>query len=180
VQKPNGRPEALDHGIGCERCHGPAGNHQTAIEASFAEMAIARPRVATAAQVVALCGECHTAPAKTTPDVPGFVRYQASGLVLSHCYTQSRGSLSCVSCHNPHQDAETSAAYYQSKCVTCHPAPETAAASREFGPQLTWSPCPVNPAGDCLTCHMPRVKDAIPRTVFTDHQIRVHRESVVR
>ena len=30
-------------------------------------------------------------------------------------------------------------------------------------------PCPVNPRGDCLPCHMPRVKDAVPRAVFTDH-----------
>jgi tetratricopeptide (TPR) repeat protein len=180
VQKPEGRPEARDRGIGCERCHGPAGNHQAAIEASFPEVAIARPRLASTAQVVSLCGECHTAPAKTTPDVAGFVRYQVSSLILSRCFIESRESLSCVTCHNPHRDVETSAAFYQSKCLTCHPARATAAAKREAGPQLTWSPCPVNPAGDCLDCHMPRVKDAVPRTVFTDHQIRVHREGVAR
>ncbi len=27
VQQPTGRPEAGDHGIGCERCHGPGGHH---------------------------------------------------------------------------------------------------------------------------------------------------------
>jgi tetratricopeptide (TPR) repeat protein len=182
VQKPAGRPEALDHGIGCERCHGPAGNHRAAIDAGFPEMAIARPKLGSAVQVVSLCGECHTAPAKTTPDVAGFVRYQASSLILSRCYNESQGSLSCVTCHNPHRDVETFAMFYQSKCLSCHPTPTpaTVAPKRQTGTRLTWSPCPVNPAGDCLRCHMPKVEDAVPRTVFTDHQIRVHREGLAR
>jgi hypothetical protein len=35
--------------------------------------------------------------------------------------------------------------------------------------------CPVNPATDCLKCHMPKVDGAAPHSSFTDHQIRVHR-----
>ena len=107
VLEPEGRPEARDHGIGCERCHGPAGNHPAAVAASFPELAIARPKLASAARIVALCGECHTAPAKKTPDDPGFVRYQASGLVLSRCYTESGEASSCTTCHDPHKDVET-------------------------------------------------------------------------
>ena len=43
-------PCAPDHGIGCERCHGPAGNHLLAVEGKLVEMdaAIARPALASA------------------------------------------------------------------------------------------------------------------------------------
>ncbi len=181
VLEPIGRPEGYDHGIGCERCHGPGGNHPAAIAASFPEPAIARPRLASAAQIVALCGECHTAPAKTTPSDPSFVRYQASSLVLSRCYVESRDHLSCVSCHDPHRDLETRATVYEAKCRKCHNP------SRSIGPVRTKQPddvvkaemhrtvCRVNSQNGCLDCHMPRIKNAVPRTEFTDHQIRVRR-----
>ncbi len=175
AREPEGRPEARDRGIGCERCHGPGKHHllASAAAANFPEPAIARPKLATPAQVVEICADCHRAPTKTTPADAGFVRYQASSLVLSRCYTESAEALSCVTCHNPHEDARTSSAYYEAKCLTCHDVPgpsatrEPAAVSGRTG-----SPCPVNPRKDCLACHMPKVKDAVPRTVFTDHWIR--------
>ena len=164
------RPEGDDHGIGCERCHGPGALHIRAVEAKLPELAIARPRLARPTQVMALCGDCHSAPPSTTPADPGFVRYQVSGLSLSRCYTESTDSFSCVTCHDPHQDAETSAAHYEAICLGCH-APGTEKPAS--GP--TRKGCPVNARADCLNCHMPRVSNAVPRTVFTDHSIRVHR-----
>jgi hypothetical protein len=181
VLEPIGRPEARDRGIGCERCHGPAGNHPAAIAASFPQPAIARPRLAPAARIVALCGECHTAPAKTTPEDPSFVRYQASSLVLSRCYTESRDRLSCVNCHDPHQDLESSAGPYEETCLKCHSPSQSSSRGQttqgvDLGKtELTRTVCPVNPQNDCLKCHMPKIKNAVPRTEFTDHHIRVRR-----
>ena len=175
AREPDGRPEGRDRGIGCERCHGPGGHHRRAVEAHFPEPAIARPKRASAAQVVALCGDCHRAPAKTTPADAGFVRYQASSLVLSRCYTESGGALSCVSCHNPHKDAESSPASYVARCLECHAAPGPATPSLPTTSGRTRPSCPVDPRGDCLSCHMPRIRDAVPRTVFTDHWIRARR-----
>lgn len=160
---PEGRPEAADRGIGCERCHGPGGNHLLAVEAEFPELAIARPRLAGAEQVMTLCGECHKAPAGSPTDKPDFIRFQAPNLRMSRCYTESDGGMSCVTCHDPHRDAVKSAAHYEAVCLDCH------------GPKpRPHPPCPVNSTTKCLDCHMPRVDDAVPRAVFTDHFIRVH------
>jgi hypothetical protein len=175
AREPEGRPEASDHGIGCERCHGPAGHHAAAVAAHFPEPAIARPRLASPAQVVALCAECHTAPPSTTPSDPGFVRYQVSGFVLSRCYIKSGEGFICVTCHDPHEDAETASSVYVAKCLDCHGSLTTPVARPQASSGRPGPPCPVNSRGDCAGCHMPTVKDAVPRTVFTDHWIRVRR-----
>ncbi len=68
-------PEAADRGIGCERCHGPGGNHLVAMKLKFPDPAIARPSRASADQILKLCGTCHQAddPSMTEAD-PRFVR----------------------------------------------------------------------------------------------------------
>jgi tetratricopeptide (TPR) repeat protein len=164
AREPVGRSgaEAADHGIGCERCHGPGGNHLAAVQGEFSDLAIARPRLARPAEVVALCAGCHTSPSSMDPDDPKAVRFQAPTFVRSRCYVESNEGFSCVTCHDPHQDAERSSAFYEAKCLACH-RPEGA------------SVCRVDAEKGCLDCHMPRVKNAVPRTVFTDHHIRVRR-----
>jgi tetratricopeptide (TPR) repeat protein len=161
-------PTANDHAIGCERCHGPGGRHKPAVNAGLPDLAIAAGRgKLAAADVTRLCGQCHAARGMAPkPDNPYSTRFQADTLAWSRCYTQSGGGLSCLTCHDPHRDAETSAAFYDAKCLACHSgAPKPAA-------------CPVSPKKDCVSCHMPVEKTAvIPHTRFTDHFIRVHRES---
>ena len=119
IQDPEGRPEAGDHGIGCERCHGPGGHHLRAVDAKFPDLAIARPKIATAAQVVSICAQCHKAPESASPLSPTYIRFQVPTLVRSRCYTES-GSLSCVTCHNPHRDASRNASDYEAICLQCH------------------------------------------------------------
>lgn len=167
------RPEARDGGIGCERCHGPGAHHIAAVEQQLPILAIARPRLATAAQILALCGQCHQAPGTVAASEPGFIRFQAPTFMMSRCYSKS-GRFSCVTCHDPHRDASRSAADYELVCLRCHPTdasnPVPSAGSQEPG---VWATCPVNPKSDCLECHMPAIRDAVPRAVFTDHRIRV-------
>jgi Tfp pilus assembly protein PilF len=162
-------PEAGDRGIGCERCHGPGGHHARAVALDFSDLAIARPKRATAAEVVGLCGQCHSRPASVPAEAPSAVRFQATALVESRCFTASDGAFGCTSCHDPHRDAETSASWYEARCLECHGGGEGGdAASRG-------SPCPVNARADCLGCHMPPVSGAMPHSTFTDHHIRVRR-----
>lgn len=175
ILAPESRPESRDHGIGCERCHGPAGNHLASVAAKFPDPAIARPRLATPAQVVNLCGDCHGASASVSPESPSYVRFQASTLVLSRCYNETGQGLSCIACHNPHKNAETTASYYEEKCLACHRA-GTTMTDRPLA-STAGRGCPVNPTTGCVECHMPKTREAIPRTAFTDHQIRIHRKT---
>jgi tetratricopeptide (TPR) repeat protein len=167
-------PAAADRGIGCERCHGPGGHHLRAIAGRFPEPAIARPRLATAEQVMALCATCHSP--KELVLSPGdrlAARFASPSLAWSRCYAESGGRLTCVTCHDPHRDAETSAAFYEAKCLVCHAEEVPGPPARPE--DLRRTPCPVDPAKDCLKCHMPAVDEIVPHTKFTDHRIRVHR-----
>jgi tetratricopeptide (TPR) repeat protein len=165
-------PTAADRSIGCERCHGPGGAHVKAIESHFPDIAIARPQLFSAPKVIQLCGQCHSprgaglGPIAEKSDV----RFQSATLVRSRCYTESAGKLSCLTCHNPHRDAETSPAYYETKCLSCH----TASQGDHVPQRLS---CPVNPKSGCLECHMPVVKNALPHSSFSDHHIRIRRET---
>jgi predicted CXXCH cytochrome family protein len=83
----------------------------------------------------------------------------------SACYAQSRGSLSCLSCHNPHEPSSTPAASrrYTEACQRCH---QSAIRKLVEGRR--------HPASqDCASCHMPkrRPSDAI-HTSITDHFIQ--------
>ena len=82
-----------------------------------------------------------------------------------------------MTCHDPHQDAEPAAGSYEAACLECHASPRRPANGPEaaLGRSASGPECPVNPRADCVSCHMPKVKDAVPRTVFTDHWIRVRR-----
>jgi tetratricopeptide (TPR) repeat protein len=162
-------PQSHDRGVGCERCHGPGGNHLKAVAAKLPDLAIARPGPASGAQVVAVCAACHSPIGKqVTPANPIAVRYPGTTLTWSRCFRESGGTFDCVTCHDPHRDAETSRVHYESKCLSCH------AKTAEHDRSDRSSPCPVSPSRGCLPCHMPATKTAIPHSTFTDHYIRVH------
>ena len=163
-------PEASDRGIGCERCHGPGGNHVEAMNSGFGDVAIGRLKGATAARKMSACSACHASDGTFPPTDPQFVRFQSTTLPWSKCFTDSGGKLDCVTCHDPHKPLETAPAFYEAKCLSCHgpKAGKEADSSRRVA-------CPVNPSRECLSCHMPRVEEVAPHTGFTDHHIRARR-----
>jgi predicted negative regulator of RcsB-dependent stress response len=176
-----------DRAIGCERCHGPGGNHVKAAASKNlasdqdADFGIARPSLASGPAIVALCAECHSPPkagAVLTPGSPSSIRFQGRTLTWSRCYTESGDRLDCVTCHNPHRNAETSTRWYESRCLQCHSAASTTtgraatpASALDAGGR---TPCPIQPDSGCVACHMPKLPSTMSHTLFTDHFIRVH------
>lgn len=181
-------PASHDRAIGCEKCHGPGGNHLLAMERGFAEPAIARPRLASAEQTIGLCGQCHRPlnNGEPPPEDPASVRFQAASLVRSACYTKSPGSFDCVTCHDPHHDANTDRAFYERICLACHASPGEVLPPVQTGSRRPVDPatllepsrrvpCPVNPRSGCVDCHMPSSRSVMLHSSFTDHHIRVYR-----
>jgi tetratricopeptide (TPR) repeat protein len=157
-----------ERGFHCERCHGPAGNHLIAVEAKFSDPAIGRPRLASPAPLNALCGQCHSAEGRgVTADDPNLARFQVTALAMSRCTMPAGEPLSCLACHSPHHNAETSPAFYEAKCLECH-----AAGASSTHQQSAPVACPVSPARGCVSCHMPKVQTDVPHTTFTAHLIR--------
>ena len=80
----------------------------------------------------------------------------------SACFRQSRGALTCTTCHDPHRKLRGDQAvnHYRERCLSCHNRPSPAVHGE-------------TPPGDCTACHMPkrRAQDVV-HAVMTDHLIQ--------
>jgi hypothetical protein len=101
------------------------------------------------------------APVRGSLEMPSW--WKNSSLEMSKCYRSSGGELRCVTCHEVHNrpDEAEKAAYYRSKCLTCHTdrSCKISLAERQ-------------PANDCAGCHMPkRPVGGIAHSESTNHRI---------
>lgn len=161
--------EGLVANVTCERCHGPGSLHVAAAESGSKTPGHLRliPKSYTAEQQLRACGKCHRFPDPGTSiraDDATSVRFQPLGLMQSRCYLESRGRLTCTTCHNPHQGTSHDEKGYIAACLKCH----------EQG-KAEFSHCKVSPSADCIRCHMPAVR-AVRNIAFTDHWIRIRDE----
>jgi tetratricopeptide (TPR) repeat protein len=172
-------PEAADAGIGCERCHGPGGNHAAAVELDLADHAMVNVGHETGETAMRQCRDCHVVGDATEimnrREESIWVRSPGLTLTFSRCYTESSGALSCLTCHDPHRVSERSASHYERKCLGCHTAEGTGTGAG-LKSDTKSKACKVNPTRDCLNCHMPKVPMPVLHTSLTDHYIRVHSE----
>jgi tetratricopeptide (TPR) repeat protein len=183
-------PETDDRAIGCERCHGPGGNHLAAMAASFSDPAIVNPASASPQAVTQKrCNKCHILDQRYRQgdrEKPGWIRSQGVGWTWSRCNTESGGAFGCITCHDPHRGVRsTTTAQYEAQCLACHSGAAVPPAG-EPGPvaQATTNPrptvCAVDPLKGCIKCHMPRVRMDSSHRDLTDHYIRVQRSSASR
>jgi hypothetical protein len=133
----------LTPGVQCESCHGPGAAHVAAMKSGKIEQgraAIFNPRRLDATASVDFCGACHRTwadvilgEAKLRPETENVmnVRFQPYRLEDSKCWRNSAGDprLTCTACHNPHEQLNTTAASYDSKCLTCHSGAATSHAA---------------------------------------------------
>jgi len=179
--------ETLKPGVTCEHCHQGALIH--AEDAGQGAFDAVPPRLSSLSseRVSNFCGQCHRTWEMVVRNHwrgPINVRFQAYRLANSRCFSGADSRISCIACHNPHQDVVREKTGYDAKCLACHAPPltapptpttvNTAAASTATSARAHPKSCPVAKS-DCVSCHMPKI--VFPggggHLTFTDHQIRI-------
>ncbi len=176
------QPPFLEGGIGCERCHGPGRQHLASPQAA----GMVNPARLEPGRRDSVCAQCHlTGAARVLKAGRSLATFRPGDPLWNHvvslvwagggpsdlkvtshfeklwqsrCKKASGDRLWCGSCHEAHRQPAPAerAAYYRSKCLGCHQAPD----------------CKGGGGPDCAGCHMPKdpVVDA-QHTVYTDHSI---------
>jgi predicted CXXCH cytochrome family protein len=83
----------------------------------------------------------------------------------SRCFRESKGTLTCDTCHDPHRipSGDGTVRHYSQVCRQCHTTAFNALVSKGTHPT----------ADDCVTCHMPkRQTEDVVHVVMTDHMIQ--------
>ena len=189
-------PPFAEMAIGCENCHGPGQLHvaeRSRASRTLPDTSIVNPARLPARIAEDICMRCHQAgdarvllPGKHYGDFrPGtpLIRTVAivslphadrnedllehhSAMKLSKCYRATNGKLSCLTCHDPHEqpDAASAPGYFRAKCLGCH---DTQSCRLEMTARRR-----TIPADNCIACHMPkRSVEKISHSALTNHRI---------
>ena len=167
-------PATLQPGVTCEHCHQGANAHLLdALQGQF-DSAPPKLKNLSSEDISSFCGQCHrTWEAVVRNHWRGVidVRFQPYRLANSKCFNGTDPRISCLACHDPHQDLVRQDSTYDSKCLACH---GSAAAVGPASSVSTAAPksCPVSKS-ECVSCHMPKIALPGGHVSFTDHEIRV-------
>lgn len=191
-------PPFRELAIGCENCHGPGQLHidekirgvRASPDTSIVNPARLPPRLAED-----ICMQCHQsgdarvllpgkrygdfrpgAPLVRTLAIIGLANKARQGDLLEHhesmklskCYRATDGKLSCLTCHNPHEQPGRLGApqYFRAKCLGCH---DQRSCRLDFAVRQRETP-----ADNCIGCHMPKRNiERIAHAALTNHRIPV-------
>jgi len=178
------RLDRLIPGVSCEACHGPAGDHVALRQAKKLEdKSIFNPgRMSPDELSQDFCGSCHRSAEQVTANkmLRGIlsVRFQPYRIFTSKGHDPADTRLSCIACHNPHENPKRDQAFYDQICFGCHRSAESlkleSLAKTEIDDGRSAKACKVG-ARDCASCHMPKVEIPGSHFQFTDHRIRIAR-----
>lgn len=164
-------------GVTCVRCHGPAREH-VQYHRQFPDEtephAIVNPRDLDLTRANEVCSQCHSGageqrrPAFTyRPGEPleqwltlnldahdasnddPHAANQLGRLMRSRCY-QVSGTLTCMDCHDLHQQERGNMAVFANRCQSCHQVSDCGLSPKYPGELGT----------RCIECHMPSRRDA--------------------
>ena len=161
--------EKLKPGVQCNHCHERTESHLVAMVTSGNDAQSEIPSVLgggglAAEQVSDFCGQCHRTWAQIVmqPNLGiGNVRFQPYRLAGSKCYNADDPRISCLACHDPHQELVAETTSYDSKCQACHGGGKPGAKA-----------CRVEKS-NCASCHMPKLELPGAHYKFSDHRIRI-------
>lgn len=156
-------------GVQCGHCHGELARHLSEeVGVSFPSQQ--QPGQSfhlegrSAEQVADFCGNCHRTWAQIAsqgnPSIAN-VRFQPYRLTESQCFDPYDPRISCLACHDPHKEVDSTSADYDTKCKACHGGGKAGAKT-----------CRVSNT-NCVNCHMPKLELPGAHFRFTDHRIRV-------
>jgi Cytochrome c554 and c-prime len=170
--------ETLRPGVTCEHCHAGTTTHLSdSLNGDF-DTAPPDLRKKSSEDISNFCGQCH----RTWETVVRnhwrgelTVRFQPYRLANSKCFDGSDPRISCIACHDPHQDVVRQDSSYDPQCLACHSSGSTPPAASVQSATKTPARAKICPTAkaDCVSCHMPKVKLPNEHMTFTDHQIRI-------
>lgn len=197
-------PPFQELAIGCENCHGPGQLHVDQKSRKLRSPpggSIVNPARLSARVAEDICIKCHQGgdtrallPGKEYSDfLPGTALLETVAIVslppkdsqsdllehelsmkLSKCYRASNGRLSCLTCHDPHQQpaADEAPGYFRQRCLTCHAAKDC---KQSLPVRLAQQP-----PDNCIGCHMPkRDIQRISHSALTNHRIPVRADEAL-
>jgi len=166
-------------GVDCEKCHGPAARHvefQTQNPTEKKGMFIINPATFTRKQSLDLCALCHggrlqktkpsfqftagdklsdyflidsTAKDASNIDVHG---NQYGLLAASKCFQRST-TLTCITCHNAHENEQGKTEIFSQRCINCHNNDHADGKLCKMTSTISAEELKKN----CTKCHMPQL-----------------------
>jgi hypothetical protein len=162
------------YGVDCEKCHGAAAQHvefQSKNPAVKEAKFIVNPGKLSRERLLDLCTLCHGGQlTKTKPSfefqagdtLSDYFSLQAAALnadnidvhgnqmgllSLSKCF--SIGKVTCINCHNIHENENGKIEIFSQRCVSCHNEShgKMCKMADQIGPSIT---------ENCIDCHMPK------------------------
>jgi hypothetical protein len=180
--------DTLRPGVTCEHCHAGTATHLADSFNGDFDSAPPDLRKKSAEDISNFCGQCHRSWETVVRNHwrgELTVRFQPYRLANSRCFDGTDPRISCIACHDPHQDVVRQDSSYDAQCLACHSPSATSPVSStptsgtpasavplSSNAQTQAKICPTAKS-DCVSCHMPKVKLPNGLMTFTDHQIRI-------